>query len=140
MAAASVGLSTTSSGIASAPRAVRRQRRAWHLLVRNRMAMIGAAIVVTWVLLAALAPLIAPYDPSDQEVRQRLAGPSPARLLGVDELGRDVLSRVLYGGRVSLPVAAVVVLLAATFGTLYGCLAGFGNKWLDEGAMRLVDM
>jgi peptide/nickel transport system permease protein len=140
MATASVGLSTPSSAVAAAPRALRRQRRAWHLLVRNRMAMAGAAIVVTWVLLAALAPLIAPYDPIDQQVRIRLQGPSPGHLLGVDELGRDVLSRVLYGGRVSLPVAAVVVLLAATFGTLYGCLAGFGNKWLDESAMRVVDM
>jgi peptide/nickel transport system permease protein len=135
MATASVGLSTTSSGIAAAPRAGRRQRRAWHLLVHNRMAMAGAAIILIWILLAALAPLIAPYDPIDQQVRLRLQGPSPAHLLG-----RDVFSRVLYGGRVSLPVAAVVVLLAATFGTLYGCVSGFGNKWLDEGAMRLVDM
>jgi peptide/nickel transport system permease protein len=116
------------------------QRRAWHLLVRNRMAMAGAAIVVLWVVLAVLAPLVAPYDPIEQAVRQRLQGPSAAHLLGVDELGRDVLSRVLYGGRVSLPVAAVVVLVATAFGTLYGGLSGFGSKWIDDGAMRLVDM
>src|SRR5207237_5971035 len=82
----------------------------------------------------------APYAPIDQRVRQRLQGPSAAHLLGVDELGRDVFSRVLYGGRVSLPVAAVVVVLATIFGTLYGGLAGFTGRWLDESAMRIVDM
>jgi ABC-type dipeptide/oligopeptide/nickel transport system permease subunit len=122
------------------PVAVRRQRRAWHLLLRNRMAMIGAAIIVIWMLLAVVAPVVAPFDPIEQQVRQRLQGPSAAHLLGVDELGRDVFSRVLYGGRVSLPVAAVVVLLATAFGTLYGGISGFGHRWLDEGAMRLVDM
>jgi peptide/nickel transport system permease protein len=104
------------------------------------MAMAGAAVVLLWVLIAALAPTLAPYDPIDQQVRQRLQPPSAAHLLGVDELGRDVFSRVLYGGRLSLPVAAIVVLLATAFGTLYGGLSGFAGKWLDEGAMRLVDM
>jgi peptide/nickel transport system permease protein len=102
--------------------------------------MIGAAIIVIWMLLAVVAPVVAPFDPIEQQVRQRLQGPSAAHLLGVDELGRDVFSRVLYGGRVSLPVAAVVVLLATAFGTLYGGISGFGHRWLDEGAMRLVDM
>lgn len=120
--------------------AVRRQRAAWQLLVRNRMAVLGGAIVLAWVIIAVLAPLIAPYDPIDQQVRERLQPPSTAHLLGVDEIGRDVFSRVLYGGRVSLPVAAVVVLLATVFGTLYGGLAGFGASWLDEVAMRFVDM
>src|ERR1044071_7616284 len=112
------------------PIAVRRQRRAWHFLLRNRMAMLGAAIIVIWMLLAVAAPVVAPFDPVDQEVRQRLQGPSTVHLLGVDELGRDVFSRVLYGGRVSLPVAAVVVMLATVFGTLYGGLAGFGGSCL----------
>jgi peptide/nickel transport system permease protein len=119
---------------------VRKPRDAWQLLLRNRMAIVGASVVLAWVLVALLAPLLAPYDPIEQQVRQRLQGPSAAHLLGVDGLGRDVLSRVLWGGRVSLPVAAVVVLLATLFGTLYGGLAGFAGKWLDEGAMRIVDM
>src|SRR4029077_7527158 len=101
-----------------------RPRAACHVLVRNRMAMAGAAIVVLWIGLAALAPLIAPYDPIDQQGRQRLQAPSPTHLLGLDELGRDVFSRVLYGGRVSLPVAAVVVVVATAFGTLFGGVAG----------------
>jgi peptide/nickel transport system permease protein len=139
VATASVGLTVAPPTVGTAL-LVGRERRAWQLLLRNRMAMAGAGIVTIWVLLAVLAPIVAPYDPTEQQVRQRLLGPSAAHLLGVDELGRDVLSRVLYGGRVSLPVAAVVVLLATAFGTLYGGLAGFGSKWLDEGGMRVVDM
>jgi peptide/nickel transport system permease protein len=139
VATASVGLPVAPPAAAAAV-VIRRERRAWHLLLRNRMAMAGATIILIWVLLALLAPLVAPFDPIDQQVRLRLQGPSTTHVLGVDELGRDVFSRVLYGGRVSLPVAAVVVLLAAAFGTVYGGLAAFGSKWLDDGAMRLVDM
>lgn len=104
------------------------------------MAVLGATVVVIWIVVAALAPLVAPYDPIDQDVRARLSAPSAAHLLGTDGLGRDVFSRVLYGGRVSLPVAAIVVALASVFGTIYGGAAGFFGKWLDEGAMRFVDM
>jgi peptide/nickel transport system permease protein len=135
----SVGLPAVPIAATARP-AVRRQVAVWQLLLRNRMAVLGGAIVVAWVIIAMLAPLIAPYDPIDQQVRERLQPPSTSHFLGVDELGRDVFSRVLYGGRVSLPVAAVVVLLATVFGTLYGGLAGFGGSWLDEVAMRLVDM
>jgi peptide/nickel transport system permease protein len=138
MATVSVDVALSRTPVA-APFA-RRERRVWHILARNRMAVFGASIILVWVLLALFAPLLAPYDPVDQQVRSRLQGPSAAHLLGVDELGRDVLSRVLYGGRVSLPVAVVVVVLATLFGTLYGGLAGFGGRWLDEGAMRVVDM
>ncbi len=115
-------------------------RRVWVRLARNPMAIGGAVVVLSWVLVAALAPWIAPYDPIDQDVVNRLAPPSAEHWLGLDEMGRDVLSRLLYGGRVSLPVAAVVVVLASIFGTLYGALAGFLGKWADEVAMRIVDM
>ena len=130
---------TGAPNIAVATPAVR-QRSTLSLLMRNRMAVAGAAVVAIWIVLAIVAPLIVPYDPIEQQVRLRLQGPSAVHVLGVDELGRDVFSRVLYGGRVSLPVAAVVVLLATAFGTLYGGLSGFLGKWVDEGAMRLVDM
>ena len=139
MATTSIDL-TAAPLVAAAPAAVRQRRRVWQVLLRNRMAVSGAIVVVVWVAVALLAPLIAPYDPIDQQVRQRLQGPSVGHLLGVDELGRDVFSRVLYGGRVSLPVAAIVVVVATLFGTLYGGLAGFGGRWLDESAMRIVDM
>jgi peptide/nickel transport system permease protein len=115
-------------------------RRALRQFLRNRPAVIGVCVVLLWVVIALLAPLIAPYDPIDQDVKMRLQGPSLTHWFGVDGLGRDVFSRVLYGGRVSLPVAAVVVLVAATFGTLLGGLGGFVGGWFDEGAMRLVDI
>jgi peptide/nickel transport system permease protein len=104
------------------------------------MAIGGAAVVLAWVLIAVMAPWISPYDPIEQDVMNRLAPPSAQHWLGLDGIGRDVLSRVLYGGRVSLPVAAVVVVLASIFGTLYGALAGFVGRWPDEVAMRIVDM
>ena len=125
---------------AAARPVVRRARGWWQLLLHNRMAMTGAAVILAWVVIALLSPVIAPYDPIDQNVRLRLQGPSAAHWFGVDGLGRDVFSRVLWGGRVSLPVAAIVVLAATAFGTLYGGLAAFSGKWFDEGAMRLVDM
>ena len=115
-------------------------RRVWWRLSRNPMAMGGLLLVLWWVLIALLAPWIAPYDPIGQNVMNRLAPPSPEHWLGVDGLGRDILSRVIYGGRVSLPVAAAVVILAAIFGTLYGGLAGFLGEWPDEVGMRVVDM
>ncbi|SRR5579884_40058 len=116
------------------------QRKALRLLLHNRTAVLGMLLVLFWVLAALLAPVIAPYDPVDQDLKLRLQGPSAVHWLGVDELGRDVFSRVLYGGRVSLPVAFVVVVLATIFGTLYGGVAGFVGRWPDEIAMRFVDM
>ncbi len=115
-------------------------RAVWRRLGTNPAAVAGALVVAFWVLIAAFAPVIAPYDPIDQEVSLRLAAPSATNWLGRDGLGRDVLSRVLWGGRVSLPVAVVVVVLASIFGTLYGGLAGFVGGRLDELLMRIVDM
>ena len=115
-------------------------RRVYSRLVRNPMVVSGVVVVLAWVIVATTAPWIAPFDPIEQDVMHRLAPPTPQHWLGLDGLGRDVLSRVMYGGRVSLPVAATVVLLASIFGTLYGALAGFAGKWMDEVSMRIVDM
>ena len=124
-----------------APAAPRSDRRRMIRRVLRKPMMIGGIVVVLgWVLLAALAPTIAPYDPIDQDVRHRLQAPSLAHWLGADELGRDVFSRVLYGGRVSLPVAAAVVAVATVFGTMLGGVAGFTGGWFDSLAMRLVDV
>lgn len=120
--------------------AERRGRAAWRRLVRRPAAAASALVVLFWIAAAALAPVLAPHDPIDQDVDARLAPPSPGNWLGRDGLGRDVLSRVLWGGRVSLPVAFVVVVIASIFGTLYGGLAGFAGGRLDEGLMRVVDM
>ncbi|MFI5341263.1 MAG: ABC transporter permease [Candidatus Methylomirabilales bacterium] len=135
---------TLPATVESKPASVRAPESEWHRvwvrLARNPMAIGGAVVVLAWVLVAAAAPWIAPYDPIDQDVMNRLAPPSAEHWLGLDEMGRDVLSRLLYGGQVSLPVAAVVVILASIFGTLYGALAGFLGGWPDEVAMRIVDM
>jgi peptide/nickel transport system permease protein len=121
-------------------RRISNRERVFRQALRKPMMLGGIGVVLFWVFLAALAPRIAPYDPIDQDVMHRLGAPSGAHWLGVDELGRDVFSRVLYGGRVSLPVAAIVVAVATVFGTLFGGIAGFAGEWVDALGMRLVDV
>jgi peptide/nickel transport system permease protein len=100
-----------------------------------------AAAVAALVLIALLGPLIAPYDPTAVgDLGGALSGPSLDHPFGTDQVGRDVFSRVLAGARASLGVAAAVVLLAASFGTAVGLLAGLGNRVMDEVVMRLTDM
>lgn len=104
------------------------------------MAVAGALVILAWIVMSIAAPLLSSYDPTEVNVDNRLTPPSAEHWLGVDGLGRDVFTRVLYGGRVSLPVAAVVVVVASIFGTLYGALAGYLGGWVDEITMRIVDM
>lgn len=107
---------------------------------RNPIVLVGIGIVIAWVLLALLAPIIAPQDPLAQNVSNRLQAPSQYAYMGTDELGRDVLSRVLYGGRITIPAALIVVMLAGLIGTLFGTLAGYSGGIWDEGLMRLTDL
>ena len=94
---------------------------------------IAGLIIVTVILSAAiLASLLAPYDPLEVNVYNRLAGPSWQHWLGTDQLGRDVLSRVLFGGQIALKVALVAISVSMATGLLLGMLAGFGPKWLDR--------
>ena len=115
-------------------------RRVLQQLVRKPMVVLGALVILAWVAVSVLAPTLSSFDPVEVNVDDRLSPPSAEHWLGVDGLGRDVFTRVLYGGRVSLPVAAVVVVLASIFGTLYGALAGYLGGWFDEVTMRVVDM
>jgi peptide/nickel transport system permease protein len=115
-------------------------RRVLLQLVRKPMVMVAALVILGWVAVSVLAPVLSSFDPVEVNVDNRLAPPSAEHWLGVDGLGRDVFTRLLYGGRVSLPVAAVVVVVASIFGTLYGALAGYFGGWLDEATMRVVDM
>ena len=103
-------------------------------------AVLGLLVVLGWIVVSVIAPRITRYDPVEIDVDNRLTPPSATHWLGADDLGRDVFTRVLYGGRVSLPVAAVVVVVASIFGTLYGGLAAYLGRWSDELAMRIVDM
>ncbi len=110
-----------------------------HFWSRNRLALVGLAIIVLIVLAATLAPLLAPYDPFERDIRNRIAAPSASHLLGTDELGRDTLSRIIYGARISLMVGGVSVGLATLIGAPLGLIAGYGQGRFDSLIMRLMD-
>ena len=109
-------------------------------LGRNRLAIVGGVIVVVLVALAVLAPFIAPWDPHRPDVRKILEPPSAHHWLGTDGLGRDVLSRMLYGARVSLAVGFVSVGIATLIGLALGSTAGYHGGMIDATVMRLVDL
>jgi peptide/nickel transport system permease protein len=126
------------SSVAVRVRAATRVRRV-HPGLRQPLAIAGAAIAVAWVLIAVFAPLIAPADPLAQTFTPSL-GPSWQHLFGTDELGRDVLSRVVYGARVTIPIGILVVVLAATVGGIIGAIAGYFRGPLDGLCMRTTDL
>ena len=113
----------------------------WRSFSRNRLAMVGLVIVLLLVLLAALAPWIAPYAPSVGDLRtERLLPPSAAHWFGTDDQGRDILSRLLYGSRITLYVVVLVAVLAAPIGLLVGTVAGYAGGWVDAVLMRITDI
>lgn len=110
------------------------------LLRKNPAVTFGILIVIVWIVLAAFAPAFATYEPLAQEVSDRLQPPNQTYIWGTDELGRDIYSRVLYGGRITIPAALAVVLIDSIIGTLIGALAGYvGGIW-DEILMRLTEL
>lgn len=109
------------------------------ILRRHRAIVFGAALILVWLVITAFASLLAPYDPLEQDLLARLAGPGPEHWFGTDELGRDVFSRVLFGARVSLPLVLVVVATTAVLGSAIGAVAGFVGGILDEVFMRAAD-
>ncbi len=109
-------------------------------LVRSPLAVGSVIVVAAWVALAAAAPAIAPYGPLAQDIADRLAPPGPAHWFGTDPLGRDILSRVLYGARLSIPVGIAAVALAVLLGTVIGSVAGAAGGVVDEAIMRLTDL
>jgi peptide/nickel transport system permease protein len=119
------------------PRARRRLRvpAEW----RQPLAIIGMVVAALWIVIAIFAPLIAPANPLSQ-IYPLAQGPSLHHLFGTDELGRDVLSRVIYGSRVSLPIALALVAFAATIGTTVGAVAGYFRGAVDGVLMRLADL
>jgi peptide/nickel transport system permease protein len=104
------------------------------------MKAVGTAIVLITVLAALLAPWIVPYDPASQNLALRLERPSVEHPLGLDELGRDILSRVLAGARISLFVGLTVVSISTLVGVLLGSIAGYFGGWLDDLVSRTVDV
>jgi ABC-type dipeptide/oligopeptide/nickel transport system permease subunit len=113
---------------------------AWARFGRNRLAVLGLVVVVALALTAALAPWLAPHDPARQSLIEKRARPGAKYLLGADEFGRDILSRVMYGSRVALLVGVLSMLIAVAGGLLLGTLAGFVGGWLDAVLMRAVEM
>src|SRR5437660_1360079 len=107
---------------------------------RNPLVLVGATVVLVWILVSIFAPSITPYGPLTQKVVERLRPPSPQHLFGTDALGRDILTRVAYGGRISLPVVFLVVIVALWVGGVLGAIAGFGPGWLDGALMRFTEM
>jgi peptide/nickel transport system permease protein len=120
--------------------AVSPRRLALRRFRRNRLAVVSLALLGLFALLALLAPVIAPYDPIKPDVKAIGKPPSLAHLLGTDESGRDVLSRLLHGARVSLSVGFVAVAIYIGIGTLLGALAGYRRGWVDGVIGRTIDL
>jgi peptide/nickel transport system permease protein len=112
----------------------------WRALSKNRLALIGGAVVLLLALMAVSAPLVAPHDPHKPDVKRILDPPSGRHWLGTDQVGRDVLSRMLYGARVSLAVGFVSVGIATVIGIALGAAAGYHGGAVDAAVMRLVDL
>jgi ABC-type dipeptide/oligopeptide/nickel transport system permease subunit len=112
----------------------------WRRLLAQRNAVVGGAIVAVVILTAIFAPLLAPHSFSDTDLLNTWNLPDADTLLGTDNLGRDILSRLLFGARVSLLVAFCVLLVTLTFGVALGAIAGYCGGWIDALIMRIVDM
>jgi peptide/nickel transport system permease protein len=130
--AAAAELSAAATGSATG------RRRRW--LRRYLLPSTGGVVIVAWLLAAVLAPWITPYAPDTVNVAGRLATPSPAHWLGTDELGRDVLTRIIFGARTSLAVGFSVVLIGGAAGTLVGAVAAYARGWAEEILMRATDL
>jgi peptide/nickel transport system permease protein len=119
-------------------------RRSWRRVRANRLALVMAVIIAFEVVVALAAPwfsaVMTGYGPDQQDLVNTFAQPRPGHWLGTDQLGRDTLTRLIYGAQVSLGVAAMTVAMSATFGTLFGIVAGFYGGVLDTVLMRFVDM
>lgn len=127
----------TAMGSDAAPK---RQRALWVALKRNKLSWFGFGLLALIVILAVLAPYVAPYAPNQQNILHRLRPPSTDFWLGTDTYGRDVFSRLLYGARVSLMVGVAAVLVAMVVGSIIGILAGYIGGFLDQLVMGFVDV
>jgi len=108
--------------------------------LRHRLAVISLGVVLLMVLVAIFAPLIAPYSATTQDLLNTLSAPSPQHWLGTDDLGRDILSRLIYGSRVTLGIGFAASLVSLLLGLAVGATAGYAGKWIDTLLMRFVDL
>lgn len=112
----------------------------WLQFKKNKMALLGLVIVLLFVLVAVFAPLIAPYDPAQQDLANRFSPPSIHHFFGTDNFGRDVFSNVVYGARISIFIGLLATLISVVLGTLIGAIAGFFGGRIDNLLMRIVDI
>ncbi|BBW98695.1 nickel transporter permease [Geobacillus icigianus] len=115
-------------------------KEAWRRFRKNKIALVGAGIVFFFILVAILAPWLAPYDYKDQQLAERLQPPSSAHWFGTDDFGRDIFSRIVYGARISLWVGFFSVLGSVIVGSLLGIIAGYYGRWIDGIISRLFDI
>lgn len=129
------------SADASIPNELSPLRETWVRLLRNKAAIAGLGIIITFILLAIFAPLVSPMDPIEQNIEIRKTPPlAGENLLGTDELGRDMLSRLIHGARLSMTIGVISVGIAMVGGVAIGVFAGFYGGWFDKIVMRLVDI
>lgn len=112
----------------------------WEMFYKNKLALAGCGIVALLFVVSLFAPLLAPYDPGAIDLKNVLAPPSAGHWFGTDQLGRDVLSRMIWGARISLKVGFVATGLAILIGTILGAVAGYYGGWIDALIMRFVDI
>ena len=112
----------------------------WEMFYKNKLALTGCGIVILLFAVSLLAPVIAPYDPGAIDLKNVLAPPSAEHWFGTDQLGRDVLSRMIWGARISLKVGFVATGLAILIGMILGAVAGYYGGWIDAVIMRFVDI
>ena len=129
------GLDAPTEALGSTPR----WRLALIALLHHRLGVIGLIVCAVVVLAAMFAPWIAPYDPSVSDFEAILSPPSSAHWLGTDDLGRDILSRIIWGAQVSLEVSLVAVSGAIVLGSIVGMISGYAGRWIDDVIMRVID-
>ncbi|MGC8780680.1 MAG: oligopeptide ABC transporter permease [Anaerolineae bacterium] len=112
----------------------------WRRFIRHRLALVSSFVLLAIVLIAVLADVVAPYDPAFIDPLVFDEAPTPAHPLGTDRVGRDVLSRLIHGGRISLSVGVVAVSIYMVIGVALGALAGFYGSWVDNVISRLIDI
>ena len=115
-------------------------KKAFNRLVSNKLSLFGGIYILLLIVLAIFTPLIAPYDYAYQDLNLGPSGPSPEHLLGTDTLGRDLLTRMMYGSRISLMVGFLATMVALVIGVLWGTIAGFAGGRTDAIMMRIVDV
>ncbi len=117
-----------------------RWKEIWEIALRNKLTLTGFAIVALVVLVGLLAPVLAPYDPNEINIPARLQAPGAEHLFGTDEMGRDILSRVMYGARISIAVGVIIVAVSAAIGIVLGSLSGYFGGRADQAVLAVTDM